>query len=112
MYWRHRNPNTTISVGDATFSVAKLKVPGIEIEATTLVGEMLLPSDVPGTAERRLVAIGTAVEWAGVEVASPPHRRTFDTWCSIGPRCEPLVGAGDKVVVRRRGGGSDNHPSS
>ena len=75
MYWRHRNPNTTISVGDATFSVAKLKVPGTEIEATTLVGEMLLPSDVPGTAERRLVAIGTAVEWAGVEVASPADVR-------------------------------------
>ena len=75
MHRNSRNETTTISIGNATISLARVAVPGTDIEATTLVGQMLLPSDAQGGTSRRVVAIGTPVERAGVEVGPVPEIR-------------------------------------
>lgn len=63
-----RHHDATISISPATLSVARVKVPGTDIEAITVVGEMAMPADLTGPPSRRMIAIGTTVEQAGVEV--------------------------------------------
>lgn len=66
---RSRSQNGTISIGPATLAVSRLRIPETDYEATTVVGEMEIPSDSPGQRPRRLIAVGTAIEREGVEIA-------------------------------------------
>jgi hypothetical protein len=46
------------SINGVNFSVARLVLPGTDLEATTVVGEMTLPADADGASPDRLIGIG------------------------------------------------------
>ena len=66
--------STTLSIGNAKLTMARLPVPGTDLTAATIVGEMELPC-APGKPSRRLVAIGTALEHDGSEIESSARVR-------------------------------------
>lgn len=65
-----RDPTNTLSIGSATLTLTRLNVPGTDFQASTVVGQMVLPSEGTGGPIKRLVAIGTALEPDGSEVES------------------------------------------
>ncbi len=58
----------TISIGDVTFSIARLALPASDTEVTAVVGEIMVPADADGAPAARLVGIGTAVQPDGAPV--------------------------------------------
>lgn len=66
---RSRSQEGTISIGPATLAVSRLRIPGTDYEATTVIGEMAIPPHSLGQRPRRLIAVGTAIERDGVEIA-------------------------------------------
>ena len=57
--------NARFSIGGVEFSVAQLAIPGTDIEASVVVGEMALPPSGADHRSRNLVGIGTAVGRVG-----------------------------------------------
>ena len=55
---------STLSIGGAEFSIARLVIPGTDTEATIVVGEMALAADPPGRSAVKVVAGATAVDAA------------------------------------------------
>ena len=58
----------TISIGDVTFSIARLALTASDTKVTVVVGEMTVPGDADGTPAAQLVGIGTAVRADGAQV--------------------------------------------
>ncbi len=58
----------TISIGDVTFSIARLALIASDTKVTVVVGEMTVPGDADGTPAAQLVGIGTAVRADGAQV--------------------------------------------
>lgn len=71
-----------LSVGSAKLSVSRLDVPGTDIQASTVAGEMEMPSG------KRLIAIGTALERDGAELEASAAVRYL------------VIDAGSCAVVR------------
>src|SRR5579864_2635047 len=67
----------TISIGDVTFSIARLTPTASDTEVTVVVGEMTVPGDADGTPAARLVGIGTAVQADGARVDEATARIDF-----------------------------------
>lgn len=53
------------SINGVNFSVARLVLPGTDLEATTVVGEMTLPADADGASPDRLIGIGAVIQPVG-----------------------------------------------
>ena len=104
MSMRSRSQEGTISVGPATLAVSRLRIPGTDYEATTVVGEMALPSDSAGMRPRRLIAVGTAIERAGVEIAPFAQIRYMEV--DAQPNQGPSISTG---IRRRRRSGRRNY---
>ncbi len=59
------------SINGVNFSVARLVLPGTDLEATTVVGEMTLPADGDDASPDRLIGIGAVIQLVGDDPEAP-----------------------------------------
>ena len=59
------------SINGVNFSVARLVLPGTDLEATTVVGEMTLPADADGASPDRPIGIGAVIQLVGDDPEAP-----------------------------------------
>ena|SRR5579864_2413889 len=93
----------TISIGDATFSIARLALPATGTEVTLIVGEMTVPGDADGAPVARLIGIGTAVQADGARADEASVRIDYMKLEHEERRSNPVgVAPGTRRSQRRR----------